>query len=133
MKSNNPKSSLIKKITGYRTLNTPNNQNIKYNTYNRMKNNNFGLNGTNLKYNNFTNKNASYNNNNYLNKANIGNQNNLFNNYRVNNNVNKNNPTKRYDGNQILANIGEINFFEDDDLNNIHNKTFNFGKKKYFK
>ena len=29
MKSNNPKSSLIKKITGYRTLNTPNNQNIK--------------------------------------------------------------------------------------------------------
>ena len=28
MKSNNPNSSLIKKITGYRTLNTPKNQNI---------------------------------------------------------------------------------------------------------
>lgn len=42
--------------------------------------------------------------------------------------MNNNNNSKSYNRNNVLGNINEINYFEGNDLNNMHNKTFNFGK-----
>ena len=134
MQNVNPRSSLIKRMTGYRTS--------KINVTNNRINNNISKNNVNINNNLYKNTNNNNNSNiqkriiNYKNMINIPKNNNNFRfnqyktNYNFENDFNNNTYLNQFDINNYPHEVDQINDLDDMDINN---KTFNFGDTKKFK
>ena len=120
MQNSNSKSSLIKRITSYRTMNIPNNKNNNYLSNTKG----LGIHQSSAKNINYPYKNITYNNKTNYNY--IKNVNNIKKNNHINDNNYNYNNSKKLVKRGYPNEIDEIKYLEDDDLD-VYNKTFNLG------